>query len=126
MLSGNEIRGVLEAEFGPLVPANRPDPSQPAVDYRFADGSGRIGFINPVTQPFCGDCNRLRITAEGQVRNCLFATSEWDARKLLRGSASDAQLATLVQACVGAKKAGHGIDAPDFSRPSRAMYQLGG
>ena len=71
---------MLEEAFGPLVPADRHDPSQPAIDFRFADGRGAIGFINPVTQPFCGDCNRLRLTAEGQVRNCLFSTVEWDAR----------------------------------------------
>ena len=125
VLPGDEIRTRLEAEFGPLMPAERPDPSQPAVDYCFADG-GRIGFINPVSQPFCGDCNRLRITAEGQVRNCLFSTVEWDARAILRGGGSDDELAALVRACVGAKKPGHGIDEPDFLRPQRAMFQIGG
>ena len=126
VLSGTEIRSMLEGAFGPLLPVERPDPSQPAVDYEFADGGGRIGFINPVTQPFCGDCNRLRITAEGQLRNCLFATQEWDARALLRSGASDADLADLIRSCVGAKKAGHGIDSPEFVRPQRAMYELGG
>ncbi len=126
VLSGEEIRGVLEAEFGELLPAARPDPSQPATDYEFIDGVGRIGFINPVTQSFCGDCNRLRITAEGQVRNCLFSIEEWDARALLRGSGSDEQIAELLQASVGAKKAGHGINSEEFLRPARAMYQIGG
>jgi cyclic pyranopterin phosphate synthase len=102
------------------------DQSQPAVDYAFADGEGRVGFINPVTEPFCGDCSRLRITAEGQVRNCLFSTVEWDARALLRQGATDAQVADLVRQCVGAKKTGHGIDSPEFIRPQRAMYELGG
>ena len=76
VLSGEQIRGSLEQEFGPLIASPRPDPSQPAVDFHFADGIGRIGFINPISQPFCGDCNRLRLTAEGQIRNCLFSTVE--------------------------------------------------
>lgn len=125
VLPGDEIRARLEAEFGPLAPAARPDPSQPAVDYRFADGSV-VGFINPVSEPFCRDCNRLRITAEGQVRNCLFSTVEWDARAVMRGGGSDEQLADLVRTCVGAKKPGHGIDEPGFLRPGRAMFQIGG
>jgi cyclic pyranopterin phosphate synthase len=126
VLPGEEIRRVLEEAFGTLVPAARPDVSQPATDYRFADGDGSIGFINPVSQPFCGDCNRLRITAEGQIRNCLFSTCEWDARALLRSGGSDGQLAALIRQCVAAKKPGHGIDSPDFLRPQRAMYQIGG
>ncbi|MBW8884335.1 MAG: GTP 3',8-cyclase MoaA, partial [Planctomycetia bacterium] len=95
-------------------------------DYRFADGSGTIGFINPVTQPFCEDCNRLRITAEGKIRNCLFSTVEWDARALLRGGGTDPDLAQLLRDCVRAKKPGHGIDSPGFVRPARAMYEIGG
>jgi cyclic pyranopterin phosphate synthase len=125
VLTGDEIRARLEAEFGPLEPADRPDPSQPAVDYRFADG-GLVGFINPVSEPFCGDCNRLRITAEGQVRNCLFSTVEWDARAVMRNGGSDDELADLVRACVAAKKTGHGMDEPGFLRPQRAMFQIGG
>src|SRR5262249_16148963 len=102
------------------------DPSQPATDFRYADGGGRVGFINPVTQPFCGACNRLRLTAEGDVRNCLFSIAEWDARALLRGEGTDADLAQLIQDCVAAKKPGHGIDTAAFQRPERAMYQIGG
>ena len=131
VLSGEELREIIEREHGPLQPAPRADPSQPAVDFDFVDrsfeqGGGRIGFINPVTEPFCGDCNRLRLTAEGQIRNCLFSTAEWDARALLRAGGTDAQLAQLVRDCVTAKKPGHGIDEPDFLRPTRAMYQIGG
>ena len=126
VLTGEEIRRTIEAAIGSLEPAERDDPSQPAMDYQFVDGSGQIGFINPVTQPFCGDCNRLRLTAEGQVRNCLFSTVEWDARALLRGGASDADLEQLVRDCVAAKKPGHGIDSEEFVRPQRAMYQIGG
>jgi cyclic pyranopterin phosphate synthase len=126
VLTGEEIRRVLEDEFGPLLPAQRDDPSQPATDFVFGDGVGRIGFINPVSEPFCSDCNRLRLTAEGQVRNCLFSIEEWDARRLMRGAGTDDELADLVRDCVGAKKAGHGIDREDFVRPERAMYQIGG
>jgi GTP 3',8-cyclase len=126
VLSGNEVREIIEREVGELEPLAVEDPSQPATDYRYLDGGGRVGFINPVTQAFCGDCNRLRLTAEGQVRNCLFSTVEWDARALLRGGGTDEQLATLVETCVGAKKAGHGIDTPEFVKPQRAMYQIGG
>ncbi len=126
VLSGESIRQILEAEFGPLAEAHRPDPSQPAVDFMFADGIGRIGFISPVTQPFCHDCNRLRITAEGKVRNCLFSTVEWDARGIFRRSGSNDEVAQLVRNCIRAKKPGHGIDSPEFIKPERAMYQIGG
>jgi GTP 3',8-cyclase len=126
LLTGAAIRRILESEFGPLVPAGRADASQPAMDFEFADGRGGIGFINPVSEPFCGDCNRLRLTAEGQVRNCLFSTVEWDARRLLRAGASAAELRALVRDCVAAKAAAHGIGQRDFHQPERAMYQIGG
>ena len=131
ILTGDSIRQILEAEWGPLVAVERPDPSQPAIDYEFADGLGRIGFINPVSQPFCHACNRLRITAEGKLRNCLFSTSEWDLRSYLRGDSTDAlftdeEIADAIRECVLNKKPGHGIDDPDFIRPERAMYQIGG
>jgi cyclic pyranopterin phosphate synthase len=126
VLSGATIRSMLERELGRLLPLPIADPSQPAVDFQFADGCGRIGFINPVTQPFCGNCNRLRLTAEGKVRNCLFSRVEWDAREILRNGGSDAELIELVQDCIGTKRAGHGIDSTDFIRPERAMYQIGG
>ena len=125
-LSGDLIRQQLEEAFGTLEPVERLDSSQPAVDYQFADGGGRIGFINPVSQPFCSDCNRLRLTAEGQVRNCLFSTTEWDARELLRNGSSDQQILDLVRDCIAHKKLGHGIDTEQFVKPARAMYQIGG
>ncbi len=126
VLTGQTIRDILEREFAKLVAVDRDDPSQPAVDYQFADGLGRIGFINPISEPFCRSCNRLRITAEGQVRNCLFSIQEWDARAVLRGGGTDEDLAALVRASVGAKKPGHGIDSDQFVRPARAMYEIGG
>ncbi|MBI1902410.1 MAG: GTP 3',8-cyclase MoaA [Planctomycetia bacterium] len=126
VLPGHRIREILELGILPLVPLPRPDPSQPATDYVFADGRGRIGFINPVTEPFCGDCNRLRITAEGKIRNCLFSIEEWDARAVMRSGGSDEDLANLVRSCVAAKKAGHGINSDEFVKPARAMYEIGG
>lgn len=121
-----EIRARLEAAFGPLLPAPRPDLAQPATDFRFADGRGRIGLIAPVSEPFCGACNRLRITAEGQLRNCLFSTDEWDARKIMRTGGSDAELAALMRACIARKQPGRGSDSTEFIRPERSMYQIGG
>ena len=126
VLTGQAIREILEAEFCPLETVLREEASQPAVDYRFSDGVGRIGFINPVSEPFCGDCNRLRLTAEGQIRNCLFSDVGWDARALLRAGASDANLEQLLQDCVSAKQQAHGIGESDFQKPDRAMYQIGG
>jgi GTP 3',8-cyclase len=125
VLDGDSIRRIVEAEFGPLSPVAPPHPSQPAVDFAYADG-GRLGLIHPVSQPFCENCDRLRLTAEGQVRNCLFSTVEWDARAQLRGGGSDDEIAQLVRDCVWAKAPAHGIGSVDFVRPERAMYQIGG
>ncbi len=126
VLTGKAMRQILELEICPLEPVLRNDPSQPAVDYQFADGKGKIGFINPVSEPFCGNCNRLRLTAEGQIQNCLFSAAEWDARALLRGNATNEELAQLVRDCVAAKQPAHGIGEADFQQPPRAMYQIGG
>ncbi|MFP6674824.1 MAG: GTP 3',8-cyclase MoaA [Pirellulaceae bacterium] len=126
VLSGNEIRETIQREVGELTAAPRPDASQPAVDYQYTDGGGTIGFINPVSEPFCGTCNRLRITADGKVRNCLFSTDDYDVLALMRDGADDREILDLVQRCLAAKKPGHGIDSDDFERPERAMYQIGG
>jgi GTP 3',8-cyclase len=126
VLDGDRIREIIEAEFGPLLPVGRAHPGQPATDFEFAAGGGRIGLIQPVSQPFCSACDRLRLTAEGQVRNCLFSTAEWDARAILRGDGNDDDLADLVRDCVLAKAPAHGINTIDFVRPERAMYQIGG
>jgi cyclic pyranopterin phosphate synthase len=130
VLSGAEVRTILERTIGPLVPAPRTDPGQPAVDYRWADGGGSVGFIDPVSSPFCGQCDRLRLTADGQFRNCLFSTTEWDVRAVLRGAETkediDARIASLLQECVKNKRRAHGIGSPSFERPARAMYQIGG
>lgn len=126
VLTCDEIRGMLEASFCPLVASRRTDLSQPAVDFHFADGRGSIGFINPISHPFCSDCNRLRITAEGQVRNCLFSTVEWDARAVMRAGGSDEELNELLRDCVWNKQPAHGVGEADFVKPARAMYQIGG
>jgi cyclic pyranopterin phosphate synthase len=126
VLDGAAIRRILESEFGTLAPVGRPHPSQPASDFEYSDGRGRVGLIQPVSQSFCGACDRLRLTAEGQIRNSLFSTAEWDARALLRGHGTDDELAGLVRDCVAAKAPAHGINTVEFIRPERAMYQIGG
>jgi cyclic pyranopterin phosphate synthase len=126
VLAGHQVKQLIVSQVGTLSPAQRDDPHQPAVDYVYDDGGGRVGFINSVTEPFCESCNRLRITAEGKLRNCLFSTVEWDIRELIRVGASNEEIAQQIRECVVAKKAGHGIDSADFQRPERAMYQIGG
>ena len=126
VLSGADILRCLADEFGPLVAAPRADASQPAMDYFYADGRGRLGLIHPVTAPFCGTCNRLRLTAEGKLRNCLFSLEEWDLRALLREFASDHQILEQVRTCVHAKLPGHLIGQQPFERPERTMHQIGG
>ena len=130
VLSGADVRGILERGVGRLVPVPAGDPGQPAIDFAWADGGGRVGFIDPVSGPFCDRCDRLRLTADGQFRNCLFSTTEWDVRAVLRGGGAgrdvEAAVAGLLRDCVRAKRAGHGIGSPGFERPARAMYQIGG
>ena len=126
VLSGADVRALLEAQVGPLVAVTAADAGQPAVDYRWGDGTGRVGFIDPVSHPFCDRCDRLRLTADGQLRNSLFSTVEWDVRHVLRIAGDDAEIVSLLRECVAAKRAAHGIDTPTFERPARAMYQIGG
>ena len=102
------------------------DPSAPAESYRYADGGGRIGVIASVTRSFCSTCDRIRLTSDGQLRNCLFAVRETDLRSLLRSGASDDELAAAVEAEVGRKWAGHSIGQVHFIRPVRSMSQIGG
>ena len=99
---------------------------EPAARYRYVDGRGEIGVISSVTEPFCGSCDRIRITAEGQLRNCLFAVEETDLRAVLRGGGTDEDLAAAVAADVGRKWAGHSIGKVNFIRPARSMSQIGG
>lgn len=126
VLSGEAVKSIIESNVGPLAPVERNNPSQPAIDYQYPDQHTRVGFINSVTQPFCGDCNRMRVTAEGKFRNCLFSSVEWDLRSLLRSGANDEDVEAAIRDCVTAKKAGHGTDDGKFLRPEKAMYQIGG
>ena len=100
--------------------------SAPADRWRYTDGAGMIGVIPTITKPFCGDCDRVRLTAEGQFRTCLFATTEFDLLKMMRGGASDDDLAVEIQRAVGTKWAGHQINQVNFIRPARSMSQIGG
>jgi cyclic pyranopterin phosphate synthase len=100
--------------------------SAPADRWRYLDGKGEVGVIPTVTKPFCGDCDRVRITADGQFRTCLFATREFDLRALLRGGATDDDLAVEIVRAVGTKWAGHAIGQVSFIRPNRSMSQIGG
>lgn len=126
VLTGRRLRQIIEKELCSLSPIQAIDSSQPARDYRYDDGRGRIGFINSVSEPFCDSCNRLRLTAEGKVRNCLFSTVEWDVREILRRGGSQFEIQKLLQECVAAKQPAHGIGDSDFQQPERAMYQIGG
>ena len=126
MVTAQETREAIEAEFA-LTPTNMDDAHSTARTYRFTDGaSGRIGFIAPVSNPFCGACSRLRLTADGNVRPCLFSTKEWSVMTLLRGGASDAELANFLIDVTWTKLAGHNIAAPEFVQPERPMSAVGG
>ncbi len=103
------------------------DPATTAIDFGFEEGSlGRIGLIAPVSRPFCGACNRLRITADGKVRPCLFSTTEWDMLPLMRNGASVRQIQEFLIDAVWTKQAGHGITSAAFERPERSMSAIGG
>jgi GTP 3',8-cyclase len=125
VVPGAEVLDRIKAEFD-LVP-DTDDQPEPATPYRFADGApGRIGVIPSVTDPFCDTCNRLRLTADGQLRACLFSLEETDLRGPLRAGATDDELAELARACIAAKWAGHRIGKPDFVKPARSMSMIGG
>ncbi|HET8976397.1 MAG TPA: GTP 3',8-cyclase MoaA [Solirubrobacterales bacterium] len=124
VLSGEEIRAEIERHH-PLDELPR-DPSATARVYRFADGRGEIGFVNPVSEPFCADCNRIRLTAEGELRTCLFSLRETDLRGPLRAGASDAELEQLIRDAVGRKELKHRVNEPGFVQPPRTMSAIGG
>jgi cyclic pyranopterin phosphate synthase len=110
-----------------LLELGREDPSSTSLIYRFADGApGRIGMVAPVTRVFCGACSRLRITADGKVRPCLFSRDEWDLRPLLRSKAGDAEVAQFLVDATWTKQKGHGITSPTFQQPERPMSAIGG
>ena len=125
VLTGAEIREAITAVY-PLEPEPRA-PSSTSNVYRFADGSpGRIGFINPVSEPFCADCNRVRLTADGRLRTCLFSLNETDLREPLRDGASDADLEEIVRDAVWRKELKHHVGEPGFIQPARSMSAIGG
>jgi cyclic pyranopterin phosphate synthase len=124
VLTGEEIRAAIDAVY-PLEAEPRA-PSSTARTYRFADGAGRIGFINPVSEPFCSDCNRLRLTAEGRLRTCLFSLNETDLRGPLRAGAGDDELEAVIRAAVWRKELKHHINEPGFIQPERTMSAIGG
>lgn len=124
VLTGAEVRAVIERHHR-LVPRERA-PHATARVFDLEDGRGEVAFINPVTEPFCADCNRIRLTADGQLRTCLFSRRETDLRRMVRTGATDAQIAATIRAAVHDKEAGHGMDEPGFRRPRRVMSQIGG
>jgi cyclic pyranopterin phosphate synthase len=124
VLSGEEIRAAIEERWQ-LEPEPR-EPHATARVYRFADGRGRIGFINPVSEPFCGDCNRIRLTADGKLRTCLFSINETDLRTPLRSGASDDELETILRDAVWRKELKHHVNEPGFVQPARSMSAIGG
>ena len=124
VVSQDEIVAAISQEFPlEIVPARG---AAPADRWRYLDGAGMVGVIPSVTHPFCADCDRVRITSDGQFRTCLFATDEFDLRALLRNGAQDTEIADLVRHAVGTKWAGHQINQVNFIRPNRSMSQIGG
>lgn len=122
----HEILDQLEAGIGPLVPVPDYDPRAPAQEFQYLDGGGRVGIIASVSRPFCMSCNRVRLTAEGKLRNCLFALDEIDLRPLLRSDAPVEHIQNLVRRNVMAKWEGHEINTSRFVKPLRTMHSIGG
>jgi GTP 3',8-cyclase len=124
VLTGEELRAIIH-QVHPLEEAPR-EPHATARVFRFADGQGEIGFINPVSEPFCADCNRIRLTADGKLRTCLFSLHETDLREPLRAGASDAELESIIRAAVWRKELKHRVGEPGFRQPPRTMSAIGG
>ncbi|UGS35445.1 GTP 3',8-cyclase MoaA [Capillimicrobium parvum] len=124
VLTGDEIRAAIH-ELYPLEPEPR-EPHATARVYRFVDGQGRIGFVNPVSEPFCGDCNRIRLTADGKLRTCLFSLNETDLRGPMRDGATDDDLEAILRDAVWRKELKHHVNEPGFIQPERSMSAIGG
>ena len=124
VLSGEEIRAIID-RVHPLEELPR-EPHATARVFRFRDGAGEIGFINPVSEPFCADCNRIRLTADGKLRTCLFSIHETDLRVPLRSGASDAELEQVIRDAVWRKELKHRVGEPGFRQPPRTMSAIGG
>ena len=125
LLAGDIIQ-MLSQEISPLVPVPDPDPRAPATEYAYEDGNGTVGFIASVSRPFCLNCNRIRLTADGKLRYCLFAIEEDDVKSLLRSGASDEEIAARIRRNVAGKWEGHEINSTRFVAPPRPMYSIGG
>jgi cyclic pyranopterin phosphate synthase len=126
VLFAAQIMDRLSDGIMPLVPVPNQDPRAPASEFMFEDGVGRIGIIASVSRPFCMSCNRIRLTADGKIRNCLFALDEFDVKDLMRSGGSDDEIADVVRRAVGAKWEGHEINTARFIKPPRPMYAIGG
>ena len=122
----HEVLAQLEQHVCPLVPAPLQDPRAPAQEYVYTDGGGRVGFIASISRPFCLSCNRIRLTAEGKLRHCLFALNEVDVKEYLRGRSDDAGLARIIRRNVMDKWEGHEINTARFIKPQRTMHAIGG
>jgi len=125
LVPADEILAQIDAVF-PLEPMRVTDPSAPATLYRYRDGGGTVGVIASVTHPFCAQCDRIRLTADGQIRTCLFSLKEYDFRAAMRRGASDGEIAELLRAAVLRKEPGHLINSPYFVQPERGMSAIGG
>jgi GTP 3',8-cyclase len=124
VLPNAEIVAMIDAVY-PLEPVGR-ERHGTARRYRFADGAGGMGFISPVSEPFCGDCNRIRLTAEGELRTCLFSMTETDLREPLRAGATDVELEEIIRDAVWRKELKHHVNDPGFVQPARTMSRIGG
>ncbi|MBV9422374.1 MAG: GTP 3',8-cyclase MoaA [Solirubrobacterales bacterium] len=124
VLTGAEIRTAIDAVY-PLEPEPR-EPHSTARVYRFADGLGKIGLINPVSEPFCADCNRIRLTADGRLRTCLFSLNETDLRTPMREGVADLELEEIIRTAVWRKELKHHVGEPGFIQPPRTMSAIGG
>lgn len=125
VLTADRMIEILEAEFGPLSAVPDADPRAPASEYKWATGE-QVGFIASISRPFCLNCNRLRLTADGRIRNCLFARHETDIRAFLRDDGDSELLENAIRQTVWDKWEGHNIDTPQFLPPERPMYAIGG
>jgi len=126
VLLADDIIKIIESEIGPVEAVPDADPRAPATEYRYKDGSGRLGFIASVSKPFCLNCNRIRLTSDGKLRYCLFAIDETDVKHLLRSNASDEEIQATIRQNVSEKWLGHEINSNKFIPPPRPMYSIGG
>ena len=126
VLTADEMIAMITQEIGALREIPDQDPRAPATEYEFADGGGKLGFIASVSRPFCLNCNRIRLTADGHFRYCLFAIDEFDVKTMLRDGSPDEKIAASMREWVKAKWIGHEINSPKFVPPPRPMYSIGG